>query len=107
VATLTRDTVTWNGHGRPPEARTWLRLVDVPDESPARDDESFLEVVFRYGQNDFQPRRAPSLSVGDLIVSRQVWRVASVGFEKVNELDELSPNERDAIERARLAGAVR
>lgn len=52
-----------------------VRHVDIPDEEYVKCDgipEQVLDLVFRYGQNDFQPQEFYSVSVGD---------VAQVGFE--------------------------
>lgn len=44
-----------------------VRLVNVPDEEVTSCHDKLLELIFYYGQNDFQPRRQPSLSVGDIV----------------------------------------
>jgi len=53
-----------------------IRIVDVPQnkiESAENDIPSYLkektvlELIFYYGQNDFQPQRIPSVSVGDVV----------------------------------------
>lgn len=69
------------------------RQVEVPDaehaEAKKRGIEAVLDLVFQYGQNDFQPKRMPSVSVGDVVRVRvgarqtELWRVESVGFEIV------------------------
>jgi len=41
-----------------------------------------LDLTFRYGQNDFQSKQCPSVSVGDVIhLKGKYFRVASVGFQ--------------------------
>jgi hypothetical protein len=44
-----------------------------------------LDLVFRYGQNDFQPVKGlPSVSVGDVVrLGNASWRVASMGFTRL------------------------
>ena len=57
-----------------------VREVEVPVES-----ESVLDEVFRYGQNDFQPQRCPSVSKGDVIEYNGHHLVASFGFKELSE----------------------
>lgn len=72
------------------------RPVDVPmaEYNNVRDDiESVLDLVFRWGQNDFQPKPFPSVSCGDVIFvgnpvvaqdnNGEPYRVAFVGFVKM------------------------
>lgn len=45
-----------------------IRDVDVPIEGSGVPLDTMLELAFKYGQNDFQPRSGlPSVSVGDII----------------------------------------
>lgn len=50
--------------------RSYLRIVNVPfDEvDTTKGIHHLLELVFKYGQNDFQPKNSPSVSVGDIAV---------------------------------------
>ncbi len=62
-----------------------VRTVVVSDEEliGVTEDE-VLERVFHYGQNDFQPQRLPSVSVGDVIFYKgKRFRVVVGGFEKL------------------------
>ncbi|MGB5812954.1 MAG: hypothetical protein WBG86_20645 [Polyangiales bacterium] len=76
-----------------------IRPIEIPSyalevEHTLEDDEypaTILNAAFKYGQNDFQPRRCPSLSVGDVIeVPMPVdsdedvtyWSVEAIGFKK-------------------------
>lgn len=60
-----------------------IRLVHVPDLG-GLDLEKALDVVYLNGQNDVQPQRCPSVSVGDVIrFQNQRFVVASCGFEKI------------------------
>lgn len=64
------------------------RKVDVPLEElkGCEDDLQILNVIYRLGQNDFQPRPMPSVSAGDVINLRgSLYLVASIGFEKIDE----------------------
>ncbi|MCK9462615.1 MAG: hypothetical protein M0R80_23600 [Proteobacteria bacterium] len=62
-----------------------IREVEVPDEERSG---SLLDQVFYFGQNDFQPQRHPSVSVGDVIeVEDRLVRyhvVAMSGFTPIN-----------------------
>ncbi len=91
--------------------KTALRLVDVPtneyeslqlfgDGSDA-DRERFYDLVFKYGQNDFQPvPGVRSLMVGDLIHFDDSYvLIQSFGFKKltdeeVTEYLEMTPDDR-------------
>lgn len=67
------------------------RTVDVPEnEIPSGlSTNDFLEKVFRYGQNDFQPKEGlRSVSVGDIIFlplafHNKVYKVQDVGFKRL------------------------
>jgi len=73
----------------PPPMR--IRTVDVPANKipPNREStpeliEAICDLVFHYGQNDFQPRPFPSVSVGDVIrIGEARYRVEPVGFERI------------------------
>ncbi len=67
-----------------------IREVEVPELDtllpPTNDDElgHVLELVFHWGQNDFQPQQKPSVSVGDVIeMDGRFHRVESVGFKEL------------------------
>jgi hypothetical protein len=62
-----------------------VREVEVPAEEflAAPDELAVLELVFKYGQNDFQPKPFASVSVGDVIRFRgRRIKVAGMGFEE-------------------------
>lgn len=60
-----------------------IREVEV--ENPADDIDSLLEQIFKYGQNDFQPKAFPSVSMGDVIrIDGTRYRVGMFGFEEVS-----------------------
>ena len=60
-----------------------VRTVDVPD-AEALGDKDLRDSIFKYGQNDFQPRKMPSVSVGDVIrLGGKKWRVEPCGFKEV------------------------
>jgi hypothetical protein len=62
-----------------------IRPVDVPmDEFLAEDEAGQLELVFKYGQNDFQPKQFCSVSVGDVVrLNGRRFRVGGMGWETV------------------------
>jgi hypothetical protein len=60
----------------------FVRPVEVPAEELTGDVDRDLDVIFRYGQNDFQPvRGCCSVSVGDVIEYEGLHEVAAVGFK--------------------------
>jgi hypothetical protein len=70
-----------------------IRIVDVPENRFVIEDyhnkiislEECLQIIFRYGQNDFQPKKHPSVSVGDVIeFDNKMYRVENIGFSEVN-----------------------
>ena len=49
--------------------------------------EGLLDLVFKYGQNDFQPKPYPSVSAGDVIclpTDGSLWIVRPVGFRRLS-----------------------
>ena len=63
-----------------------IRQVTIPDAewTSAKRREALLELVFYYGQNDFQPQPMPSVSVDDVIrLDGERFRVDSFGFSPV------------------------
>lgn len=54
---------------------------------PTLDDrENLLDQIYYFGQNDFQPKRCPSVSVGDIIhLDNEKHIVASLGFRKLSD----------------------
>lgn len=63
-----------------------IREVDVPDSELTFDDEEILELIFHYGQNMFQSRPHPSVSVGDIVeMNDKLFMVRSCGFEEITE----------------------
>lgn len=59
-----------------------IRLVNVPDNEVTSCHEKLLELIFHYGQNDFQLRKQPSLSVGDIVhIEESRYRCEPVGWK--------------------------
>jgi hypothetical protein len=78
-----------------------IREVEVPIQEVAHKDvDSVLEAIFRYGQNDFQPKNVRSVSVGDVIelvtptsdYKGVYYAVGGMGFVKI-ESPEHAPDE--------------
>ena len=64
-----------------------VRIVDVPEEEIAgKDEEGVLDKIFYYGQNDFQSRPFPSVSVGDVIEKgNKYFMVRGAGFAEMTK----------------------
>jgi hypothetical protein len=64
-----------------------FRIVDVPPkELLNKTEKEVLELIFQYGQNDFQPQDHPSVSVGDVIeYYNKYFAVSGVGFAEISE----------------------
>ena len=81
--------------------KSMIRNVVVPDIEleQAKDVTDGLELVFYYGQNDFQQRNYPSVSVGDVIeyFEGRYWMVIGCGFKELSkeEFDNLTPPTSD------------
>jgi hypothetical protein len=64
-----------------------VREVEIPDEEACRaSQDKLFELVFHYGQNDVQPKRTPSVSVGDVIrLDKRRFLVTMKGFHELGE----------------------
>jgi len=67
-----------------------IREITVPDEEINEIEEiekmSILDLIYRYGQNDFQHQECYSVSVGDVIFYNDKYiEVKSVGFEEITQ----------------------
>ena len=64
-----------------------IRTVDVPldREMSVNSDFEMLELIFLYGQNEVQPQRLPSVSIGDVIYLKhdRKFKVDFFGFEEI------------------------
>lgn len=73
-----------------------IRLVEVPWNRLSEEDvlenristEEALQIIWRFGQNDVQPKQHPSLSVGDVIRFKlsdrnERYRIEPIGFQKI------------------------
>ncbi len=73
--------------------RSKVRPVEVPiapgKQNPiSSQDElsSLLELVFKYGQNDFQPKQFPSVSVGDVAdINGRYFMVMVAGWKELSK----------------------
>mgnify|MGYP001579717506 CR=1 FL=1 len=63
-----------------------LREVEIPNAEwdAAWTEEAQLNLTFRYGQNEFQPKPMPSVSVGDVVILGGThWRVEPYGYLEI------------------------
>jgi len=65
-----------------------VRVVEIPSKEMTGDQDKDLDVIFKYGQNDFQPRERRSVSVGDVIYHNDMYyRVESCGFKQIYPIE--------------------
>jgi hypothetical protein len=65
-----------------------IRTVSIPNWDETKSVESKLESVFHYGQNEIQPKRSPSVSVGDVIeLDGKLHLVCGAGFREMSEAE--------------------
>ena len=69
--------------------RETIRMVRIPkdemDDSPDELDAK-LQLIFHYGQNDFQEMPMPSVSVGDVIsFGCELFMVKPTGFQRMSK----------------------
>src|SRR5260370_16183777 len=66
------------------EMQSLLPLTAVDDGQLTERVEKILALVFHYGQNDFQSRDLPSVSVGDVVrMHGHRWAIMPVGWRKI------------------------
>jgi len=80
------------------DTRDQVRPVEIDDKwQSSSSTTEVLDEIFKKGQNDFQPRPFPSVSVGDVIeyeiAEGKYWMVLPIGFKKLTqkEFEELNP----------------
>jgi hypothetical protein len=65
-----------------------VRHVDVPDSKVivTKSVDGLLELIFYYGQNDFQPQQVCSVSMGDVAeIGNEFYRCEMVGWRLITE----------------------
>jgi hypothetical protein len=64
-----------------------VRYVEV--EAPASEEQALLDQVFHFGQNDFQPQRHPSVSMGDVVEleNSKFYVIQAVGFKELSRVE--------------------
>jgi len=65
----------------------YVRQVNVPDQAikESYSVDNTLELIFEYGQNDFQPQDSPSVSTGDIILyEKDLYLILPIGYKKLN-----------------------
>jgi len=72
-------------HYEPPRTRE----VEVPNDELTGSIEHDLELIFRYGQNDFQPIPGIySVSVGDVVeYNDQLYMAKALGYKQISLLE--------------------
>ena len=73
-----------------------IREVDIPDNEwqECTTTEHKLDAVFHWGQNDFQPKPCPSVSVGDVIeLDGRYHMVEIIGFNRIPNWEEFKKEE--------------
>lgn len=59
------------------------REVEIPEDGKQVTLSQLLDLVYKYGQNDFQPKQCPSVSVGDVIeIGDGLFVVCAAGFHR-------------------------
>ena len=65
-----------------------IREVDVPNDRPNGNPDNDLELIFHFGQNDFQNKPHPSVSAGDVIhYKNNKYVVAGIGFKQMSDAE--------------------
>ena len=106
------------GRHHTPDGSVPLRDVEIPDMVAFREmqgegwEDRLLGATFHYGQNDFQPRRMPSVSVGDIIVlptspTPRRFVVMPTGFREVAADFQPPADDRGGMYTYGLAEALR
>lgn len=71
-----------------------LRIVDVPQNEVVSNEDELLDVIFKYGQNDFQPKNQRSVSVEDVIrLNDKRFRVDDFGFSEIKKMEKTFTSE--------------
>ena len=74
-----------------------IREVDVPDNEITNVPNKDLELIFRYGQNDFQSKKICSVSAGDVIeYSNKLYMIMMDGFR------EITPEQMEAFSKSKV-----
>lgn len=63
-----------------------VRQVEVPDDKVilTKSHIELLELIFYYGQNDFQPQQVCSVSMGDVVeLDDKIYRCEAVGWKEI------------------------
>ena len=78
--------------------RNTVRKVNIPDYELSTilkmSTKNLLEIVFEYGQNEFQPQNVCSVSVGDVAeVDGEYYLCGSIGWDRISkeEFEGLKP----------------
>jgi hypothetical protein len=70
-----------------------VRYVDVPTEEITSESDNTLNLIYEYGQNDFQQKPIRSVSMGDIVkLDGEFFIVWSIGFINLKDYDDASDN---------------
>lgn len=66
-----------------------IRIVEIPNEAiKDKSKAEILELIYKHGQNEFQPMPNPSISVGDIIeLEGRYFMVRPFGFSEISKED--------------------
>jgi hypothetical protein len=65
-----------------------VRPVEIPNQDVSLPVNELLEVVFYWGQNDFQPQQHPSVSAGDVVrIGDDRYLCRGVGWKKLEQAE--------------------
>ena len=76
-----------------------IREVDIPvnEWQECTTTEHKLDAVFHWGQNDFQPKPFPSVSVGDVIELDGYHMVEIIGFNRIPNWEEFKKDKAKSL----------
>ena len=79
--------------------RGTIRAVDIPSRyDKITETAQVLELIFYYGQNDFQKKNFPSVSVGDVAeIDGEYHLCCNIGWERVSKEEFLNLTDKRFI----------
>ena len=89
------------------EPKGTIRTVNVPEDISGLSQDDILELIFYWGQNDFQSQQCHSVSVGDVIeLDGKFFLVSGVGFQELSAT-EFEKYDGNLDEQSRLKMMIR
>lgn len=81
-----------------------VRVVEISDHWKGVDDYAVFGAIWKYGQNDFQPKEMPSVSMGDVIQWKgEYFLIGSCNYIKIDVsflMNYMAMNRRDRLDHA-------